>query len=183
MNAGLYVDQLPGVLAADDFAVRFTRIFEDIGTPLYDRATAFPALFDRHLAPPEVARWLGGWLAIAVDETLDAARRRNVVTAAADHFGTRGTAPALAALLGAVTGGPVTIEDPGEIRRLADVPPAEAPVARVLIHMETLGGLARSRIESLVRDEVPAWVPFAITTEEDPAPVLVAAAPHGGEDA
>ncbi len=181
---GLYTGQLPGPIAADDFAVRFTRIFEDIGTPLYDRPTGFPALFDRHLAPAEVARWLGGWLGVAVDETLDPVRRRRVVTAAADHFGTRGTAPALAALLTALTGGAVDVEDPGTIRRDNRVPLPEVPVGRLRIHLETLGGLARSRIETLVRDEIPAWVPFAITSEDDPAaPVLATVAPRGGEDA
>lgn len=166
--SGLYRDQLPAVLAADDMFVNFVRIFEDIGTPLYDAATGFPSMFDPHVAPPDLARYLGGWLGLAIDELLPADRRRKVTVAAARYFGTRGTRGALEALLSAVTGGVATVVDPGWVRREGEeAPPSPQDLATVEVILSTRGRVPFDRLEGLLRTELPAWVPFRIVVEDE----------------
>lgn len=165
--SGLYLDQLPSILAEDDRFARLVQVFEDIGTPLYDASAAFPTLFDPRLAPSDVARWLGGWLGLPVDQSLPAERRRRFTTAAAEHFATRGSRMALEALLAAVTGGEATISEPGSVRR-EGVRDGERGLGVVDIVLATRGGVPRDRLEMLVRAELPAWLPYNITVNDEP---------------
>ncbi len=173
--SGLYRNQLPAVLAGDEMFVNFVRIFEDIGTPLYDAATGFPSMFDPHIAPPDLARYLGSWLGLAIDELLPPDRRRKVTVAAARYFGTRGTRGALEALLSAVTGGSAAVVDPGWIRREDDVTPIPAgnrtwsDRTEVEVILSTRGRVPLDRLEGLLRNELPAWVPFRIVVEDESA--------------
>ncbi len=161
-TTGLYRSQLPAALAEDDFTSRFVRIFEDIGEPLYDAPTSFSGVFDPQLASPEMARWLGGWIGVTVDEALSPERRRAVVTAAAAHFGDRGSAAALGAMLAAITGGPVEVSDPGGIARDTDPGPSGSTGA-VRVGLTTTGAVDIDRIRQIIADEVPAWIPIEVS--------------------
>jgi phage tail-like protein len=165
--SGLYLDQLPSILAEDDRFARLVRVFEDIGTPLYDAPAAFPTLFDPRLAPSDVARWLGGWLGLPVDESLPAERRRRFTTAAAEHFATRGSRPALEALLSAVTGGEATVTEPGSVHR-EGVRDGDRGLGVADIVLATRGGVPRDRLEVLIRAELPAWLPYTIVVTDEP---------------
>lgn len=181
---GLYRSQLPAAMAEDDFTSRFTRIFEDIGEPIYQLPTSFPAVFDPQLASADMARWLGGWIGVAVDEVLDVDRRRSVVHAGAIHFSHRGSAAALTALLEAATGGTVSVVDPGGISRerssspgpilpqtaqtrpaaTGEATPVATPPAR--IRLSTTGTLDLTRIRQIISDEIPAWLAFDVEVAE-----------------
>jgi phage tail-like protein len=166
----LYVDRLPMVLAADDLLVRFLRGFEDVGTDLYDRADEFPALFDPHVAPPDIVRWMAGWIGILVDAGLPDDRCRAVATAAMRHFAARGTAAEVGALVAAATGAACHVIDPGGVHRGVtllrggDYLRPDLPVEQrveLVIELESFVNVDETQLAALVESTIPAWLPYS----------------------
>jgi phage tail-like protein len=174
----LYEDRLPRVLAADPLLVSFLRGFQDVGVELYDRPDDFPVLFDPRLSSPEVARWMAGWIGLAVDGSLPNARCRAVVDAAMRRFGTRGTAAEITAVMASATGGSCEVVDPGGIDRGVSLLPGaeytepERPAAspvELLVILETRGGLPEDRLGTLLESMIPAWLPYRFVVTGDAA--------------
>lgn len=179
---GLHRGQLAGPLADDDLLSRFVRIFEDIGTPLYDFPSDFPAVFDPRIAPDDIARWLGRWLGLAVDETLPSSRLHRLVSAAGDHYGVRGSAETITALLGAMTGGDVVVDDPGAIVREGQSEPGDL-VPPLVVHLDTRGDVPIGTITAYLRSEIPAWLRFEVHIADEGPDDRVVDAGDGVADA
>jgi phage tail-like protein len=90
---------LPDVYADDpeasSFVERLLANAEGLATRLEDRIAGSHRLHSVAAAPDEALDWLAGWLGAALDPDWDEARRRLMVTHAADLFRERGTLPGL----------------------------------------------------------------------------------------
>src|SRR5690606_14302142 len=56
------LNQLPAAMVADDFFARFVRIFQAQGSTLLVHADNVTNLADPSVAPPELVRWMTGWI-------------------------------------------------------------------------------------------------------------------------
>jgi len=150
---GWLLEQLPRPMAEDEFAYGFVSIFEDIAGSVRNRVTGFDTYLDPGLAPPEFARWLGGWLGLPLTSPLSEERLRALVHTGGTLFSWRGTKRALEGLLEAVTGGEVAIADAGGVFREGHAPSNDG---RVSITLSTTGVLSEDDIRSLIALDVPA---------------------------
>jgi phage tail-like protein len=150
---GWLVGQLPVGMRDDDLLVRFTTIFERLGATLRAGADGIEHVADPTLAPPGMLAYLGRWLGYDVlDDHLPVERQREIVAALGQALPWRGTAHGLRMLLGAITGGPVSIQDPGVVTDGSEATPGDT----VVVHVASTGHLREHELEELVRDEVPA---------------------------
>lgn len=164
--AGWLADQLPVAMAEDDFTRRFVAIFETIADSVRSRIDGLEHLIDAGLTPPETARWLGGWLGLAVPSTLPADRQRALVRSAGTLLAWRGTARGLRSLLEAYTGGPVEVADSGGIGRPGTT---ERGPHQVAVRLGSTGGLSSDDLDALVRRELPPGTEVAIHRAEPTA--------------
>ena len=150
---GWLAEQLPGALAMDPFLSRFLRIFEEVADTTRERIDGIEHHLDVGLAPPEFVRWLGSWLGVAVDAGLPEARQRDLVRTAGPLLGWRGTKRGLAGLLQALTGARVAVRDGGGVFASGQAPPA---THRVIVHLDSTGGVDEQQLLALIEAEVPA---------------------------
>jgi phage tail-like protein len=154
------IRQLPMGMLDDGFFVRFTSLFQDVATSYLEGADNITNVVDVTVAPPEVVRWLGSWIALdSVDSSLDEALQRRLVRQAGKDMAWRGTRRGLQEFLAVVTGGPVTVEESGGIGREGELG-ARHPFVRVRV--ASTGWMSASDFVTLVADEVPANVQFEI---------------------
>lgn len=151
------VDQLPRVLAQDEFTRRFVSIFEDIADGVRSQIDALEYYVDVDTAPPEFVRWMGGWLNVTVDAGMPVERQRAIVREAGRWFAYRGTAEGLAGLLQAITGGEVRVVDGGGVWPAGEAPPNPG---RMLVRVTTTGDIPEGQLYRLVANEVPVGVTF-----------------------
>lgn len=90
-----------------DFTSRMLANFEGVLTQMEDRVVAAPLLTDPVSVPEEQLDWLGGWVGVAFDNALPAARRREWLRAAPDLASRHGTRDGLRLALDVATGGGV----------------------------------------------------------------------------
>lgn len=147
------VDQLPRTMAEDQFLRRFLHVFEDVSDTVAERIDVLDCYLDVGLAPIEFVRWMGAWLGVAVDPTLPEPRQRELVRAAGQLHGRRGTRAWLERMLGALTGALVEVTDSGGVFEAGRAPAARP---QVTIEMEHDGGLGEQRLLAFVHGEVPA---------------------------
>ena len=100
-----------------DFLSRFLASFESVLTPLEDRVAAAHLASHPAVAPEASLEWLAGWIGVAFDPALAAARRRDWLRAAPALARWHGTRRGLALALDCATGGGVR---GGEIVLLED---------------------------------------------------------------
>jgi phage tail-like protein len=134
----------PGTTPAD-FTERLLANFESVLTPMEDRVAAAHLVTDPASAPEADLDWLAGWIGVAFDPLLPAARRRAWLAAApnlAREHGTRaGLERALEAATGSVSDGSIVVVEDFRLRRIlatllgVDLSDADDPL---------LPGLARS---------------------------------------
>ncbi|SEE66125.1 phage tail protein [Ruania alba] len=150
------VGQLPAGMLADDFFVRFVRIFQAEAHTLLSHADTLPHLADPRLAPIEMVRYLSGWLAAPeVDDAYGPHAQRQMLLTVAKTLPWRGTRKALVTLLELYSGAPVTISESGGVFDQGRAPDG----ARwVRLEVTSTGPLAEEDFVELVRDEVPAHV-------------------------
>ena len=99
------LQQLPVSMAGEEFFARFVRIFQSIGTTLFDDADNIDHVLDTTVAPVEMVRWLGSWIGMtSLDESLPEDLQRRIVSSAARTLAWRGTARGLRTYLELITG-------------------------------------------------------------------------------
>lgn len=151
---GWLVGQLPVGMRDDDLLVRFTTIFERLGATLRAGADGIERVADPTVTTPPMLAYLGRWLGYDVlDEQLLVEHQREIVAALGRALPWRGTSAGLRMLLTAITGGPVTIVDPGGVIAAGI---AGRPSGVVEVRVPTTGHLRHQELADLVRDEVPA---------------------------
>jgi len=148
--------QLPVSMAGEEFFARFVRIFQDIGTTLFDDADNVDHVLDISVAPVEMVRWLGSWIGMtSLDESLPEDLQRRIVSSAARTLAWRGTARGLRTYLELITGTDVRVEEGGGIWEAGEAP---VDTAWVRLHLDSTGMLGEAELVAAVRDEVPAHV-------------------------
>jgi phage tail-like protein len=148
------LNQLPVQMVAHDFFRRFVSIFQELGATLLDDADNVDHILDVTVAPPEMVRWLGSWIAAQpVDADLPVDLQRRMVASAARLLTWRGTAQGLTEYLELLSGGPATVEEGGGVWRTGEAP---GDTAWVRLRVAGTGQLSREELVERVRDEVPA---------------------------
>ena len=163
---GWLADQLPRALSEDELTRRFVRIFEDVGDSVRSKVVAFEHDLDTGLAPMEFVRWMGGWLAISMPQSVPERRQRDLLAAAGASWRRRGTRAAVVSLLEAVTGSTVEIDDGGGVFDEGGAPPNRKAVT---VRLGGRGGLTDEQLLELLRLEVPANVTVALEVAGAPA--------------
>ena len=148
------VHQLPVQMVAHDFFRRFVSIFQELGTTLLEDADNIDHILDVTVAPPELVRWLGSWIAaVPIDADLPEELQRRMVRSAARTLTWRGTARGLREFLELISGGPAEVEDGGGIWRSGEAPPDPGWVRLKVV---STGQLATAEFVERIRDEIPA---------------------------
>ncbi|MEV3938384.1 phage tail protein [Glycomyces sp. NPDC049804] len=162
-------DQLPGVLAEDDFTRRFTQALDEVLAPVQLTLDGFVAYLDPALAPPDFLDWLAGWVALPVQEQWTVDQRRVLVAHAVELHRWRGTRHGLATHLRLLTGGRVEVADTGgTIASVQSTDPAGAPVSphvTITVAVPEPSLVDESRLRSAAAEHVPAHVPFTLRVE------------------
>ncbi|QOR72868.1 phage tail protein [Ruania alkalisoli] len=143
-------------MLADDFFVRFVRIFQAEAQTLLSHADTLPHLADPRLAPIEMVRYLSRWLAApGVDDAYGSRAQRLMLLTVAKTLPWRGTRKALATMLELYSGEPAIISESGGVFDQGRAPDG----ARwVRLEVTSTGPLAEEDFVELVRDEVPAHI-------------------------
>jgi phage tail-like protein len=116
-----YLRLLPAIYAADEFAGRFLRIFEDVFDPISVMVDNLPYYFDPMTAPVELLDWLAMWVDLHEGEEWPLPRRRALIAAAAAIYRMRGTRAGIKQHVGIYTGGlPLVMERTNGFRLDAD---------------------------------------------------------------
>ena len=105
--------RLPAMYLEDGFVQRLTGALDEVLAPILSCLDNIEAYIDPDLAPDDFLQWLGGWVGLALDDSLPAERRRAVLTEAIGLYRVRGTKRGLAAHLSLLTGADVEIEESG----------------------------------------------------------------------
>lgn len=160
------VDLLPGLLASDDFAQRFTAGLDEVLAPVFLALDCFDSYLDPKLAPPDFVAWLADWVAAELDDTWSDQRRRAVVAAGLRMHRRRGTVHGLKEHVQLATGLRIEIEESGGASWSPEPgsrPPGHAtPGLTVRLRIADPGSVDHARLNRAVREACPAHVPFRI---------------------
>ncbi|ATE59879.1 phage tail protein [Thauera sinica] len=163
----------PQAATPADFLERFLGNAEGWLTVLEDRVAGAHLLTDPALAPGDALEWLGGWIGVAFDGALPAARRRDWLARAAELARFHGTRRGLRLALdiatgGGVAGGEIVVLEGFRMRRLmatllgVDLEVEDDPLLPGLVisgnsivgDTLVLGEAERAELLALFRDEV-----------------------------
>ncbi len=110
------VDELPGIMRADDFTLDFVGGLDEVLAPVLLTIDNLSMYLDPEVAPLDFVRWLASWFHVEVDASWTEARTRRTIARIARLTTRRGTASALAELVGALTDrDDVTVDDGGGV--------------------------------------------------------------------
>jgi phage tail-like protein len=159
--------RLPAVYQEEDaFTMRLTEALDEVIAPICSTLDNLPAYFDPRLTPDDFLGWLAGWVAFELDETWDAARRREAVSRAVDLLRRRGTALGLADEVRLVTGADVeVVENGGTAWSLDPMSPmvgTPEPALFVRIKAADPASIDTDRVDRIVAAAKPAHVPHRI---------------------
>ena len=150
------VDQLPAGMLADDFFTRFVSLFQAQADTLVAHADNLEHLVDPAVAPPDMVRWMAGWIGQdGLDPGLAVDLQRRMLVTTARTLPWRGTLRGLRDVLTLFSGAPAHVEDGGGVWREGGAPP---DTAWVIMRVAGTGGLSEADFVDLVADEVPAHV-------------------------
>lgn len=165
---------LPAIYQDDDFAQRMLEAFDQVLAPIYSTLDNFDSYLDPRLAPEDFLAWLAGWVGMALDDSWDEARKREVVARAAELFRMRGTAAGLAGQVEIQTGGTVEIIENGATGWSVDpggeLPGSPEPLVVVRVTVSDPKAVDAGRLDALVAAAKPAHVMHRIELVKGPAP-------------
>jgi phage tail-like protein len=153
IEPGWLVEQLPRVMAEDQFLQRFVRIFEDVAGTVRARVDDVDGFFDVRLGPPEFVRWMASWVGLSIDPSMPEDRQRSLAMAIGPLFPYRGTTRGIEAMLEALTQSDVAVDDTGGV-----YPEGNAPSGprHVEVRVGDPGELDPQQLLRIVQGEVPA---------------------------
>jgi phage tail-like protein len=164
---------LPAIFQEDDLAQRWLEAFDQVVAPIYSTLDCFEAYLDPWLTPDDFLAWLAGWVGIALDESWDEDRRRQVVARAVELYRMRGTAVGLAGQVEIQTGGTVEIVENGATGWSVDpggeLPGSPEPLVVVRVTVPDPKAIDASRLDALVAAAKPAHVMHRIELARGPA--------------
>jgi phage tail-like protein len=157
---------LPAVYQDDRFALALLDALDEVLAPVVSSLDNFDAYLDPHLAPDDFVSWLGTWVGIAIDDSWDMGRRREVVARAVELYDRRGTAVGLGQQVEIHTGGTVEIVENGgtawSIDPGGDLPGSAKQLLVVRVHVDDPKALDPARVDALVAAAKPAHVEHRI---------------------
>ncbi|GGK23356.1 tail protein [Pilimelia terevasa] len=149
---------LPAMYQDDDLTRRLVAALDEVLAPVCAVLDNLPAYLDPHLAPPDFAAWLAGWVGLP-----DAAGPRALTAGAAALHARRGTPGGMAAYLTLACGVPVAVRDSGGCAWSADADGALPGDDEPWLEVTVDGDAALSaRAQELVAAVKPAHVPHAV---------------------
>jgi phage tail-like protein len=111
-----YLQYLPSIYRDEPqsrhFLDRFLALFESLLSEAETAIADLPRLFDPAAAPREVLAWLGGWLALDLNDAWDEAQQRQLIADAFEIYARRGTVEGLRLAVRRFAGVEVGIEEP-----------------------------------------------------------------------
>jgi phage tail-like protein len=153
---------LPALYQDDDFAQRFLSGFDESLAPILSTLDNFDSYLDPSLTPGDFLDWLAGWVGIALDDSWDDGRRREIVARAAELYRMRGTAAGLAGQVEIQTGGSVEIVENGATAWSVDpggeLPGSAEPLVVVRVTVPDPKAIDAGRLDTLVSAGKPAHV-------------------------
>jgi phage tail-like protein len=153
---------LPAVYQDDRLAQAMLDGLDEVVAPIFATLDDLDAYLDPHLAPDDFVAWLAGWVGIALDESWDIERRRQVVARAVELYERRGTAAGLGQQVEIHTGGTVEIIENGgtawSIDPGGDLPGSAAPLVVVRVAVDDPTEVDAARIDAIVAASKPAHV-------------------------
>jgi phage tail-like protein len=153
---------LPAVYQEDQFAQALLEGLDEVLAPVISTLDNLEAYLDPRLAPDDFLGWLGNWVGIAIDESWDIERRREIVARAVEMYRLRGTAAGLGQEVEIHTGGTVEIVESGgtawSIDPGGELPGSPKPLVVVRVHVDDPKALDPLRIDALVAVGKPAHV-------------------------
>jgi phage tail-like protein len=153
---------LPAVYQEDMFAQALLTALDEVLAPVVSTLDNLDAYLDPHLAPDDFVTWLGTWVGIAIDDSWDQERRREIVARAVDLYRLRGTAAGLGQQIEIHTGGTVEIVENGgsawSIDPGGELPGSPKPLVVVRVHVDDPKALDPLRVDALVAAAKPAHV-------------------------
>jgi phage tail-like protein len=153
---------LPAIYQDDDMAQRLLDALDSVIAPIYSTLDNFDAYLDPWLTPEDFLAWLAGWVGIALDESWDEERRRQIVARAVELYRMRGTAIGLAGQVEIQTGGTVEIIENGATGWSVDpggeIPGSPEPLVVVRVTVPDPKGIDAGRLDALVAAAKPAHV-------------------------
>ena len=179
-------ERLPALYLDDSFVQRLTGALDEVLAPVLSSLDNLDAYLDPDLAPEDFVQWLGGWVGLALDESLPSERRRAVLAEAVGLYRVRGTAGGLAAYLRLLTGAEVEIEETGgtSYDRGAYPAPPGAPGFSLLVRLRPPEGveLSAARMDALVAAAKPAHVVHRVEILPFAPPAAPLATGQDGQD-
>jgi phage tail-like protein len=165
---------LPAIYQDDDLAQRMLEAFDQVMAPIYSTLDNFDSYLDPRLAPEDFLAWLAGWVGMVLDDSWDEARKREIVTRAAELFRMRGTAVGLAGQVEIQTGGTVEIIENGATGWSVDpggeLPGSPEPLVVVRVTVPDPKAVDPGRLDALVAAAKPAHVMHRIELVKGAAP-------------
>lgn len=156
---------LPGVLKADDFAVRLTEGLDAVIAPVIATLDCLEAYVDPALAPPDFLEWLVGWVGLSIEGHWGESQRRSFVSSAAELYRHRGTADGLRKAVSVVAGIPeedVEVEDSGgsiwSPEGGTPFPGTRRATVTIRVRVADPGSVDRGLLDEAVRRNKPAHV-------------------------
>jgi phage tail-like protein len=155
---------MPMGMMEDGFFVRFTSLFQDLGSTLLDGVDNIPNTVDVTVAPAPLVRWLGSWIGVDnIDSSLPDELQRRIVRESGKILAWRGTRRGLVAFLELVTGGPVEVTDSGGVFVAGEAAPRPP---HVRMQVESTGWVPEDDFVAVVVDELPAQVTFELWVQD-----------------
>ena len=150
--ASIYLRDLPIIYQEDDFIGRFLLIFESIWEPLEQRQDHIAMYFDPRTCPEPFLGWLGGWLALSLNDGWPESRKRLLVERAMDLYRARGTTDGLRQMIEVCTGLSPEIEEVA----------GEPFVFRVTVAASSGDDVDRQLVEQLIVANKPAHAGYRL---------------------
>ncbi|MFE7118792.1 phage tail protein [Streptomyces sp. NPDC057654] len=165
-------DQLPGIYAEDDFALRFVEGLDVVLAPLFNVLDCLEAYFMPALAPDDFIDWLTTWVGAELDGTEPLALRRHAVATAVSLHRVRGTCQGLSDAVRLAFGVTPEITESGgatwSARPLGAFPGTPEAFLKVTLYVPDPAAVDAHRLHAIVSAARPAHLPF--TAEVAPAP-------------
>jgi phage tail-like protein len=157
---------LPALFQEDSFARALTGGLDEVLSPLLSSLDNLGAYLDPDVAPDDFLAWMGGWVAIELDDNWPEERRRALVRRAVAIYRIRGTADGLRAHIELVTGGRAEIVETGGVawsrESGADLPGQPEPRMTIRVYVDDVSSVDTRALERLVEASKPAHVIHAL---------------------
>ena len=162
--SGWLLAQLPEAMQRQELLAAFARMGEEIADSIRFPVICLDAQLDPTTATGAMLEFLAGWFGFSLDARTDAELLRSLLPQVGTIIRTRGTRASLEALLRVLSGGPVSVQDPGMV--VGPGTPLPAPSTVVVATLTQAGPLGIDRLAAIARREIPVGVDLQLVIKE-----------------